>query len=201
VCADYRFGAGHWLVDPWCGARVMPRSCSRRCWQAHANRREASHRWTRRDHVCEVPYGAGQLIIVTESGIAIVVDQVSVSTWWTLPLPPTSAKTCTGSAITTQPQARQAPQGLAMPGNRRITLHFTPTGCSGSTWSASSRSSPARPSAGIPSPLSSNSAPPSAPSLITGTKIPGPSPGPRTPTRSSPASTARRLKQTPFKHH
>jgi hypothetical protein len=36
--------------------------------------------------------------------------------------------------------------------------------------------------------------PPWAPSSITGTTTPGPSPGPRTPTRSSPASTAPRLK-------
>ena len=46
---------------------------------------------------------------------------------------------------------------LARPGNQRITLHFTPTGCS---WI---NLVPARPSAAAPSPPSRSSPPPSAP--------------------------------------
>jgi DDE superfamily endonuclease len=80
--------------------------------------------------------------------------------------------------------------------NRRITLHFSRPDVPGSiSWSASSQSLPATPSAATPSPQSKSSPAPSARSSTAGTTTPGPSPGPRTPTRSSPASTAPRLKQ------
>ena len=91
---------------------------------------------------------------------------------------------------------------LARPENQRITLHFTPTSCS---WlnlvECFFSSSPARPSAAAPSPQSGSSPPPSAPSSTTGTTTPARSPGPRTPTRSSPSIHRAKTKTNALTHH
>jgi transposase len=81
--------------------------------------------------------------------------------------------------------------------NPRISLHFTPTGCSWLNLVECFFSIITRQAIdAAPSPQSRTSSPRSARSPAIGTTTPGRSPGPRTQTRSSAKSGARRLKPT-----
>ena len=87
----------------------------------------------------------------------------------------------------------------ARPENQRITLHFTPTGCSWLNLVECFFSVITRQAIRRGSYTSVNELTATIGSFIDGwNDHPSRSPGPRTPTRSSPASTARRLKQTSY---
>jgi hypothetical protein len=87
----------------------------------------------------------------------------------------------------------------ARPQNQPITPHVTPASCSRLTLAECLFSLLTRPAI-RPGPITSarQPTPPPARPPATATNTPGRSPGPQTPTRSPPASTARRLNQDPY---